>query len=218
MHKTELKKEIDTLIDSIKKQADRMNTEINFSKVELEVFHHKIQKLYEKSILIHHLPAEEEKPILKPAPVPEFIPAPEPRAEVPAPKESPPAPVAVKSAELPKPEQVTKVPADLFGHAAQPDPKNQIKSRTEKEAAQQSSRKAIPDLKSAISINDKFRLINELFEGNATEFNVALSQINNCPTFEEADIYVSNIRDIYKWPEEKESVLLFLDLVERRFL
>jgi hypothetical protein len=217
MHKTELKKEIDILIDSIKKQADRMNTEMNFSKVELEVFHHKIQKLYEKSTLIHYLPAE-EKTTIKSVPIPEIIPVAEPKAEAPVLRESPLVPVPPKGTELPKTEPAIKVTADLFGHAVHSDPQSQTKIRTEKEPNSKPNRKPVPDLKSAISINDKFRLINELFDGNATEFNVALSQINNCPTFEEADIYVSNIRDIYKWPEEKESVVLFLDLVERRFL
>jgi hypothetical protein len=219
MKKNELKKEIDALIDSIKKQADRMNLENNFSKVELEVFHHKIQKLYEKSILIHNLPVLEEHTI----PQPERL-----TVQSPAPENQPPPPIAKplateiekkpEASPAEKPVTETKVPSDLFGVVPNPENRPLPRPRTEKEIPAKTIRKPIPDLKTAISINDKFRYINELFDGNATEFNIALNQINSCRGFEDADIYVSNIRDIYKWPDDKEVVGMFLELVERRFL
>ncbi|HEV7232435.1 MAG TPA: hypothetical protein VGO45_13955 [Bacteroidia bacterium] len=220
MQKNELKKEIDTLIDSIKKQADRMNLENNFSKVELEVFHHKIQKLYEKSILIHNLPATDENN----SPPAERITVASPVSESPPPAAPVPKPLAAEVEKKPeaaapeKPVIQSKVPGDLFGTVPVPENRPLSKPRTEKESPAKTIRKPIPDLKTAISINDKFRYINELFDGNATEFNIALNQINSCPGFEDADIYVSNIRDIYKWPDDKEEVGMFLELVERRFL
>jgi hypothetical protein len=230
MYKTELKKEIDILIDSIKKQADRMNIQSNLSPVELEVLHHKIQKLYEKSILIHHLPKTDfpfATPPLEPVaglPVQQ-------KTEIPVTKDEPGAlptpiessietPSTTKTSAPPIPEAEAIAAGDLFGGTIQQEIKS-AKPKPEKEREKTQNkpfRKPIADLKAAIGINDKFRFINELFDGNATEFNIALNQINSCTGYEDADTYITNIRSIYKWDQDKEVVVLFLDLVERRFL
>jgi hypothetical protein len=238
MQKNELKKEIDALIDSIKKQADRMNTEENLSKIELELFHHKIQKLYEKSILIHQFPAFEEKPFVSyPAsPAEEVKPAlpfryskeespqeeksPQPPI-APIPKQEPiQEPVMNQKAEIPEPQKPveTKPAADLFGSTIQAESKMTIRIKNEKDKTPRIARKPIPDLKVAVGLNDKFRFINDLFHGNSTEYHIALNQINTCNGFEEADIYITNIRDIYQWKDDNEVVAIFLDLVQRRFL
>jgi hypothetical protein len=245
MQKNELKKEIDALIDSIKKQADRMNTENSLSKVELELFHHKIQKLYEKSILIHHLPVEEEKIVLSPpAQIPVAPPAPivqdvkpvvpvrfireeAPEDHTPEPlkeniknQQQVPEPVSIPKAEIP---EIKKTPEakpanDLFGSTVQAESKMTFRMKTEKDKPPRIVRKPIPDLKVAVGVNDKFRFINDLFHGNSTEYHIALNQINTCNGFEEADIYITNIREIYNWKEDSEVVAIFLDLVQRRFL
>jgi hypothetical protein len=227
MEKKELKHEIDVLIESIKKQADRMNTQESLSMVELEVLHHKIQKLYEKSILIHHLPATPKEPLVAPPVTPAMVKEPEPmKAETIT--EEPKKEVVTEAAEKiqepilqPSPPPVkteTKPKIDLFGEETKSESKPVVKVKPEKDKGATPTRKPISDLPKAISINDKFRFINELFHGNATEFNIALNQINTCSEFNDADRYVSNIRDIYHWKEENEVVTLFLDLVERRFL
>ncbi len=233
MQKQELKKEIDALIDSIKKQADRMNTEDSLSKVELELFHHKIQKLYEKSILIHHLPAPEERsaPSQAVQPVEEtktIIPIRYPAEETMpvSPKEEPQKqdfiadsipsvkPITPEVKRVPE----TKTGSDLFGSNIQAESKMTFRMKAEKEKAPKIVRKPIPDLKVAIGVNDKFRYINELFHGNSTEYHIALNQINTCSGFEEADIYLANIGNIYEWKEDNEVVDMFFDLVQRRFL
>jgi|GEM_PF-1696654 hypothetical protein len=215
MEKKALKQEIDVLIESIKKQADRMNAQDNLSMVELEVLHHKIQKLYEKSILIHHLPPSEEKKK-------EFTIQQQPAEEkiIPA-VQQPDAvihPPVQKNSEEEKKQTDVKQTTDLFGETATGRSKVSFKTPAEKDRQPKAIRKPIPDLKAAISINDKFRFINDLFHGNATEFNIALNQINSCQGSEDAETYVSNIRDIYQWKDESESVEIFLELVERRFL
>ncbi|MFI5149905.1 MAG: hypothetical protein ACHQRM_09250 [Bacteroidia bacterium] len=211
MEKNGLKQEIDVLIESIKKQADRMNAQNNLSMVELEVLHHKIQKLYEKSILIHHLPVtEEKKPVVPEVSLQVDVPQPPPVIQSdPGLQEK----NAVTEEKTPEPFKQT---VDLFGEPAKAKPA--VKAAPEKERVQKTIRKPIPDLKAAISINDKFRFINELFQGNATEFNIALNQINSCEGSDDADTYITNIREIYQWKDENESVGIFLDLVERRFL
>jgi len=221
MEKKELKHEIDVLIESIKNQADRMNAQSNLSMVELEVLHHKIQKLYEKSILIHHLPAAETKvaetitvpqPVIyKEIPVRREEPLPEVPKKIPqADPEPSPMPVSKTTLE-------SKTAVDLFGENATSEPKLVVKAKLEKEKGS-SMRKPVVDLLKAIGINDKFRYINELFDGNSNEYNIAINQINACSEYTDADRYVANIREIYHWSDESEVVSLFMDLVERRFL
>jgi hypothetical protein len=224
MEKRELKQEIDILIESIKKQADRMNAQDNLSMVELEVLHHKIQKLYEKSILIHHLPSDVVKVAVEvPAP-PAHKPLSESKKEETQPETLRPQ-LAKENGSAPKPtleviiEGENKTTQDLFGEALKTEGRITAKAKTDKEQKTGGvMRKPITDLQRAISINDKFRFINELFEGNSTEFNIALNQINSCPEFDDADRYVSNLKRIYHWKDDSETVSLILDLVERRFL
>jgi hypothetical protein len=69
----------------------------------------------------------------------------------------------------------------------------------------------------AIGINDKFRFINELFAQNSSEYNIALEQINNLNTWNEAEIYLNSLKNVYEWDSKEESVVQFYLLVKKRF-
>lgn len=71
--------------------------------------------------------------------------------------------------------------------------------------------------KVAININDKFRFINELFNANATEYNIAIEQINAVNTLEEANAYLKGLKGIYQWDEESEMVKKIVTLTQKRF-
>lgn len=71
--------------------------------------------------------------------------------------------------------------------------------------------------KVAININDKFRFINELFNANATEYNIAIEQINTVNTLEEANAYLKGLKGIYQWDEEGEMVKKIVTLTQKRF-
>jgi hypothetical protein len=75
--------------------------------------------------------------------------------------------------------------------------------------------KDIPKL--SVSINDKFRLINELFASNANEYNIAIEQLNNVGTKEEADTYLKGLKSIYHWDEENEMVKRLIAMNHKRF-
>lgn len=68
-----------------------------------------------------------------------------------------------------------------------------------------------------IGINDKFRFINELFSQNSAEYHIAIEQINNVKSWNEADIYLNSLKNVYEWDENKEVVTYFFALVRRRF-
>ena len=91
------------------------------------------------------------------------------------------------------------------------------KKKIDESVAEKVQHNKIDDLKSAIGINEKFQFINELFDGNMKEYTVALDQINNFTTLDEAANYLANLKEVYKWDSENPVAINFQELVERRF-
>lgn len=75
----------------------------------------------------------------------------------------------------------------------------------------------VDDLKAVIGINEKFQFINELFDGNMKEYNVALDQLNNVNSSADADAYLDNLGAMYNWNQEDPVASNFKELVQRRF-
>lgn len=71
--------------------------------------------------------------------------------------------------------------------------------------------------KIAININDKFRFINELFASNATEYNIAIEQINAVSTLVELNNYLTGLQSIYSWSDDHETVKNLYVLAQKRF-
>ncbi|HLA59099.1 MAG TPA: hypothetical protein VK622_10075 [Puia sp.] len=74
-----------------------------------------------------------------------------------------------------------------------------------------------PKLPLVIGINDKFRFMNELFAQNSSEYNIALEQINNVNTWQEAEIYLNSLKNVYEWDPKEEVVTYFYATVKKRF-
>jgi len=75
--------------------------------------------------------------------------------------------------------------------------------------------KPIKDIEAAIGINDKYKLIRDLFNGNPEIFGETINQLNQASNFNEAFKYINANFD---WEMEDESVQLLLDLVRRKFI
>ena len=75
--------------------------------------------------------------------------------------------------------------------------------------------KPIDDLATAIGINDKYKLIRELFNGNTEIYNQTIEKLNNAPNFNEAFTYINSS---FGWELEDEAVQFLLDLVRRKFI
>lgn len=76
----------------------------------------------------------------------------------------------------------------------------------------------ISDLRSAIGLNEKYLYINELFAGDAVDFNASLDVLNKCKSYTDAEIFIAeNLFDKYNWNVENKYVAEFMELVERRF-
>ena len=68
------------------------------------------------------------------------------------------------------------------------------------------------------SINDRFRIINELFVQNQQEFNAAWQQINAITTLDESIFYLDSLAQIYNWKKESDLVKTIYALANKRFL
>jgi hypothetical protein len=76
---------------------------------------------------------------------------------------------------------------------------------------------SIPDLKRAISLNQRFQFSKELFKGNNQEYEQAIEKLNTT-TREDALKQLETLRSKYQWNETSPVASDFLELVERRYL
>lgn len=148
------------------------------------------------------------------------------------------------SVELPEPEinaappeksEVQEEPVSTYGPTVSPNQISLIDSIEEIKQMEQSlnetfkhenptlaqklHRKPITDLKSAVTINQKFQFISHLFAKDADAFNVAIDRLNGCATYLEADEYIQNtLIDTYDWDMKSPPAKEIMDLIERKFL
>ena len=68
-----------------------------------------------------------------------------------------------------------------------------------------------------IAINDKYRIINELFGMNPAEFNAAIQQLNAINTWEETLLYLNSLKSVYNWKDTNDLVKTFYGIAQKRF-
>lgn len=76
----------------------------------------------------------------------------------------------------------------------------------------------IDDLRTVIGINQKFLFMNDLFEGEKSNYDYALDKINSLGSKQAVDQFLNNdLATKYNWDSESESVNSFKLLVDRKF-
>ncbi len=76
----------------------------------------------------------------------------------------------------------------------------------------------VETLREAISINQRFSFINELFGGENMDYHAAIQHLDSLPTPEQARAYVtSDLSQRYDWSRKEEHVNKLLKLIERKF-
>ena len=75
----------------------------------------------------------------------------------------------------------------------------------------------ITDLTKAMSINDKFLFIRELFKNKSEEFSRAIQTLNKCENIEEAFDIMEGLKKQYFWDSTSSAYLALCDLVRRKF-
>lgn len=76
----------------------------------------------------------------------------------------------------------------------------------------------VKDLSKAISINDKFLFIRELFRNKGEEFSKSIQQLNACNTIDEAFDLMETMKKYYAWDTTAQAYLKLCDLVRRKFV
>lgn len=209
MDKKSIRKEIAALIDSIKDHSDNIGDKQHIPQLELELILHKIEKLYQKSIVFNHLNSLPQQVVQK------------------VQTETPVTPAIETVKPEVKPAEPTDKLIDLFGAeilpaAEKPKVEKKVEKKEEKKEAapvvvSKIQKPSIPDLTKAIGLNDKFLFANELFAGSMQEYSIAIQQLNGAGSLESAMDYFSNLQQLYDWDMERESVKNLLDLVDRRY-
>jgi hypothetical protein len=76
----------------------------------------------------------------------------------------------------------------------------------------------VETLREAISINQRFSFINELFAGENMDYHAAIQHLDSLPTAEQARAYVTgDLSQRYDWSRKEEHVNKLLKLIERKF-
>ena len=75
----------------------------------------------------------------------------------------------------------------------------------------------VTDLTKAISINDKFTYIKELFNNKGEEFSAAITQLNQCRNMDEAFSTLEMLKQKHLWESTSNTYLSLCDLLRRKF-
>jgi hypothetical protein len=95
---------------------------------------------------------------------------------------------------------------------------DKLKNENGETLIQKHSKRKIVDIKEAITLNQKFIFIKELFNGDASEYNNMLSSIDQCDNYQSAlQLLNSNYSQKLNWPQDKDEVKEFYAIVERKF-
>ncbi|HEY1040091.1 MAG TPA: hypothetical protein VGF30_11830 [Bacteroidia bacterium] len=66
-------------------------------------------------------------------------------------------------------------------------------------------------------LNDKYRIINELFHQNQAEFTTAIGQLNMTHSWEDAQNYLDSLKGLYNWKSDAPLVKTLYTICQKRF-
>ena len=155
--------------------------------------------------------------------MPSFSAAPAPEAAVPAAAPAvAPVPVAVPTPARPAPDtELATMPLHeklKAGQPAAPALADTLRSTVVPASLAERPSPKVETLREAISINQRFSFINELFNGENMDYHAAIQHLDSLPTAEQARAYVSSdLSQRYDWSRKEEHVNKLLKLIERKF-
>ena len=88
----------------------------------------------------------------------------------------------------------------------------------DKSIAAKIKKNPVKDIKAAVGINEKFKMINQLFEGNLQSYTESISMLNEFSNFEDAKKYVEFLKTEFNWDDSLEAYIALMDLVSRRYM
>jgi hypothetical protein len=118
-----------------------------------------------------------------------------------------------------KTEEKKKIKLETLSDKLQGEKQFVYETLAEKAARQNISTKLqskpISSISSSIGINDKFKLIRDLFNEDSELYVRTIDKLDSCNDFNEAFNYINTS---FNWDMEDDSVLFILDLVRRKFI
>ncbi|UOG75583.1 hypothetical protein MTX78_03080 [Hymenobacter tibetensis] len=159
-----------------------------------------------------HAAPEPARPVPLPVPEPAVAPRPAPVAELQtAPAFKPALPVEETSTAVPLYQKLKATQP-----AGQPLSETLRPERPTSTLAEQAPK--VETLREAISINQRFSFINELFNGENMEYHAAIQHLDTLPDAESAKRYVSQqLASKHDWTRKDEHVNKLLKLIDRKF-
>ena len=238
MDKKVLMNEILTLLDKVNQQADILGHLPNMARIDVDLLLAQIRQVYDKTIdlqlkietsrqeprnenwnlnpepviseptvppTLHNAPKVEE-PVLFQDPI---IENPEPKvdfeyippARVVTPPPPPPAPTVIHTP--------TEKPKALHQAYEEQTADHSIASRLQYNP--------INDLRSAIGINDKFLIMNQLFKGSMEQYNAAIERLNGFYNYEDAEIFLGSLKMLHDWADDLPANQKLIHFVKRRY-
>ena len=129
----------------------------------------------------------------------------------------PAGPASVRQETATSSRKVAKLPEiDLFA-SEEPAFSIKLKEAREKTFGPKIPSERIENLKTAISINEKFMFINELFDGNLREYNETIETLNGFKNLDQAADFLDLMRKKNFWNTGSNAFKKLKELVERRF-
>lgn len=98
------------------------------------------------------------------------------------------------------------------------DEEEEVLSKNKSLMSDTLKKKAIKSLKQGIGINDKFMIINDLFEGRAKDFNAAIKELDNQESNQAAIFLLEDMKDENSWEIKDRAYIQFKSYIERRYM
>lgn len=93
-----------------------------------------------------------------------------------------------------------------------------LEQREDRSLGTQFQHAKVGDLTKAISINDKFTFIKELFNNKGEEFSNAIQRLNQCSNMDDAFDCLEELKKKYYWDTTATAYLSLCDLLRRKFM
>ncbi|MCX6249627.1 MAG: hypothetical protein NTX61_02640 [Bacteroidetes bacterium] len=239
VNKNIVKDEIQWLLEAIEEQFDAIKSyEGRIPQIEFDIIMENVRKVYEKLHMLQRSDDPyayfEEKmrdtPVIKPmVPVME---AKDPITEAEQDQPEPGIKIRIHSSneedqeaettlleEQPVIESIIADPSsevDLFTGSGNGF-SEKLKEARERGIGAKLSREKSGDLKSSITINEKFLMINELFEGNLRDYNETIETFNGFHDLRTAMEFLDLLRKKNLWDSGSKVFLRLKELLETRF-
>jgi len=218
-------KQIISQVGDIGQNLSRLLAEESLHSIEIDIILGDIRALYEDVRDLHESPvsapagrqtgSEKSGSPVQDTPAADDVAA----QEKSLPLDTPPPPISTGTKETsggPVPEQKTVEPAILADkYKAGTKFINESLAGQKENISSKIQSTPISNIGSALGINDRFKLINDLFNGDKDSFQNTIGILDGAANFNEAFNYITSSFD---WDMEEDSVHLLLELVRRKFI